>query len=302
MADDKAPNPEKSVSSAGSTPPMTSRQAAQRRLLAALLTADRLNGRLNKILSTSAGQERLFAFIQYTSHILHHLLASAPWIALQTRLSLLARLRSSNSRGPSDSASTGKAAAPSTATKKPRLLALSSLMSEARYILRLLDLPTLIAWGSATLKSPPADKTMYALTLLQVLANIIYQALENAAFLTTKGVIPEQLLKRWGGAAKVELWSTRAWLGHIVLQYFVLWRARELRKKAEIEELSEEKQKELKAEVRAWKKSLVNNVCWTPLCLHWSFENGIGFPGPLVGVGSFMAGAWGFADLWASTA
>ncbi|KAL4998561.1 hypothetical protein BDV10DRAFT_70936 [Aspergillus recurvatus] len=300
MADDKAPKSEKSESPAGSTPPVTSRQAAQRRLLAALLTADRFNGRLNTVLSTSAGQERVFAFIQYTSHIFHHLLASAPWIALQTRLSLLARLRSSAS--PSASTSTGKPTASPPATQKPPLLALSSLMSEARYMLRLLDLPTLIAWGSATLKSPPADKTMYALTLLQVLANVIYQALENAAFLTTKGVIPERLLERWGGAAKVELWSTRAWLGHIILQYFVLWRARELRKKAEAVGPSEEKREELKSEVRAWKKSLVNNVCWTPLCLHWSFENGIGFPGPLVGVGSFMAGAWGFADLWASTA
>ncbi|KAL4976854.1 hypothetical protein BDW66DRAFT_45023 [Aspergillus desertorum] len=297
MADDKEPNIEKSVSPTGSTPPMKSRQAAQRRLLAALFTADRFNGRLNKILSTSAGQERVFAFIQYASHILHHLLASAPWIAIQARSSLLTRFRSSTS----PSTSTRKSTASSPAAQKPPLLALSSLMSEARYMLRLLDLPTLIAWGSATLKSPPADKIIYSLTLLQVLANIIYQALENAAFLTTKGVIPGGFLKRWGGAAKVELWSTRAWLGHIILQYFVLWRARELRKKAEARGALEEKREELKADVRAWKKSLMNNICWTPLCLHWSFENGIGFPGPLVGVGSFMAGAWGFADLWAST-
>ncbi|RDW79154.1 uncharacterized protein DSM5745_06006 [Aspergillus mulundensis] len=296
MTDEKAPNTEKPLSPAGNTPPVSSRQAAQRRLLAALLTADRFNGRLNKILATSAGQERVFSFIQYTSHILHHVLASAPWIALQTRLSLLARLRSKTT--PSTAKPTPTP--PSTPQTSP-LLALSSLMSEARFMLRLLDLPQLIAWGSATLKSPPVDKTIYALTLLQVLANIIYQALENSAFLTTKGVIPKRFLARWGGAAKVDIWSTRAWLGHIILQYFVLWRARALRKKAEAEGESAEKREELNAEVKAWKKSLVNNACWTPLCLHWSFENGIGFPGHLVGVVSFMAGAWGFADLWAST-
>ncbi|KAL4903285.1 hypothetical protein BDW74DRAFT_54028 [Aspergillus multicolor] len=297
MADDKAPNTEKPVSPAGNAAPVSSRQAAQRRLLAVLLTADRFNGRLNTILATSAGQERIFSFIQYTSHILHHVLASAPWIALQTRLSLLARLRSKTAP------STVKPTTPSSSTPQTSpLLALSSLMSEARFMLRLLDLPQLIAWGSATLKSPPADKTIYALTLLQVLANIIYQALENAAFLTTKGVIPKRFLARWGGAAKVDIWSTRAWLGHIILQYFVLWRARVLRKKAEVKaEASPEKREELNAEARSWNKSLVNNACWTPLCLHWSFEDGIGFPGHLVGVVSFMAGAWGFADLWAST-
>ncbi|KAL4931903.1 uncharacterized protein BDV17DRAFT_255602 [Aspergillus undulatus] len=292
---DSSSNAEKPLSSAGgSSPPISSREAAQRRLLAALLTADRLNERVNKILSTASGQERTFAFMQYTSHALHHLLASAPSIALQTRLSLLARLRSSAQLQP------GKSNPTPTAQTSP-LLALSALMSQARFMLRLLGLPELIAWGSATLKSPPSDRIMYGLTLLQVLSNILYQFLENAAFLSSKGVIPARWLERYGSVGKWDLWSTRFWLGHIILQYFVLWRARELRNSAEEAGASREKQDALRAEVRAWKKSLVNNACWTPLCLHWSFEEGIGFPGPLTGFVSFLAGAWGFADLWAST-
>ncbi|KAL4778468.1 hypothetical protein BJX76DRAFT_139502 [Aspergillus varians] len=283
MADTAKPGP-----AGGNPPPVTSTEAAQRRLLAALKAADSFNGRLTKLTSTASGQERVFAFVQYTSHALHHVLASAPWIALQARLSLLARLRS----GPS----TGKST-PQTSS----LLALSSLMSQARYMLRLLGLPPLLAWGSATLKSPPSDNIMYTLTLLQVVSNVIYQSLENVAFLSAKGVIPKRLLERWGGTGKWDLWSTRAWLGHIILQYFVLWRARELHNAAQAEGASKEKQDALKAEVRAWKKSLVNNACWTPLCLHWSVENGIGFPGHLTGVVSFLAGAWGFFDLWAST-
>ncbi|KAI9375609.1 hypothetical protein BJX61DRAFT_102560 [Aspergillus egyptiacus] len=248
---------------------------------------------LYRIMSSAAGQERVFAFTQYTSHALHHLLVSAPWIALQTRLSLLARLRSNPTK--SESANT-------TAPQTSPLLALSSLMSQVRYTLRLLGIFPLLAWGSKTVKSPPSDPIMHALTLLQVVSNIIYQVLENVAFLSNKGVVSKRFIDRWGGAAKWDLWSVRAWFGHIFLQYFVLWRARALRRKAETEEVSKEKREELNAEVRAWKKSLVNNVCWTPLCIHWSLENGIGYPSPLTGFGSFLAGAWGFYDLWGSTA
>ncbi|KAL4883478.1 hypothetical protein BJY04DRAFT_184732 [Aspergillus karnatakaensis] len=291
MADDKAPSTEKSVSPAGgNSPPLPDKVAARRQLLAALKAADRINGRLDKIMSTASGQERVFAFLQYTSHALHHILSSAPWIALQTRLSLLARLRSTS---PSEK----PASQPSTSP----LLALSSLMSQARYLLRLQGLPSLLAWGSATLKSPPPDKIIYALTLLQVLSNIIYQFLENISFLTVKGIIPARVLDRYGGAGKWDLWSTRAWLGHIVLQYFVLWRAKVLREKAIAGGASKEEQNRLQGEVRAWKKSLVNNLCWTPLCLHWSVDGGVGFPGQLTGVVSFCAGAWGFYDLWNSS-
>ncbi|KAL2808238.1 hypothetical protein BJX63DRAFT_40132 [Aspergillus granulosus] len=285
MADDKASSPSK----ANTSP--TSKEAAQRRLLAALRAADIINGRLNKIMSSAAGQERVFAFVQYTSHILHHILTSAPWIALQTRLGLLARLRASS-----------KTTTPSTPQTSP-LLALSSLMSEARYMLRLLGLFPLLAWGTDTLQHPPSDPILHALTVLQVISNLIYQALENVAFLSNKGVVSKRFINRWGGAGKWDLWSTRAWFGHIVLQYFVLWRARELRRKAEAEAGdSKEKQAALSAEARAWKKSLVNNACWTPLCLHWSVEKGIGFPGHLTGFVSFLAGAWGFYDIWNSTA
>ncbi|KAL4807528.1 hypothetical protein BDV18DRAFT_135493 [Aspergillus unguis] len=291
---DKAANTEKPAGPAGS-PPATTKEVAQRRLLAVLLTADKLNGRLNKVMSTPAGQERVFAFVQYTSHILHHVLTSAPSVALQARLGLLARLQSTG-KSSSQSESQGST---------PPLLALSSLASQARFMLRLLGLPSLLAWGSSTIKSPPADKTIYILNLLQVLSNITYQFLENAAFLATKGVIPKRFLDKYGGDAKWSLWSIRAWLGHILLQYLVLWRARVLRKKDEAEAkaqgLTEAKQAALRAETRAWNKSLVNNVCWTPLCLHWCFEQGLGFPGHLTGLVSFMAGGWGFADLWAAT-
>ncbi|KAL4892254.1 hypothetical protein BDV59DRAFT_55116 [Aspergillus ambiguus] len=265
---------------------------ARRQLLAALQTADVTIGRLDKLMSSAYGQERVFAVTGYLTHALHHLLASAPGIALQTRLGLLARLNGAKS---------SKSPAPT----QSRLLALSALMSETRYALRLLGLVPLWTWGSATLRSPPRDRVLYGLTMLQVASNMVYQALENGGFLAAKGVVSKKWIDRWGGIDKWYLWSIRAWFGHIFLQFLVLWRQLVLRKR-KMDEAGEkttaEKQAELKAEIRAWRKSLVNNVCWAPLCLHWCFENGIGFPGSLSGVVSFMAGAWGVYDLWAATA
>ncbi|KAE8395781.1 hypothetical protein ETB97_011966 [Aspergillus alliaceus] len=288
----EAPNVGKSASPAGGSPSRpSSLNLAQHQLLAALRATDVTIGRLDKLMTSAYGQERIFAVTGYLTHALHHLLASAPWIALQTRLGLLARLRSKAKQTP-----------PNATSSQSRLLALSALMSETRYSLRLLGLFPLWTWGSATIKSPPSDRIIYTLTLLQVLVNMIYQALENVGFLASKGVISKKLIDRWGGIDKWYIWSTRAWFGHIFFQFFVLWREHVLRKRRMSGEVSKEKQEEsLKAELRAWKKSLVNNTCWAPLCLHWCFEKGIGFPDSLSGVVSFMAGAWGVYDLWTAT-
>lgn len=182
-------------------------------------------------------------------------------------------------------------------------------MSETRFTLRLLGLFPLWTWGSQTLKHPPADKPLYILTLLQVFVNVIYQALENVGYLAQKGIVSKRFVDRWGGIDKWYIWSTRAWFGHIFFQFFVLWRGTVLRRRKQMEVEKgeggvvgkEEKREALRKEIRAWRKSLVNNVCWAPLCLHWCFEKGIGFPEHLTGLVSFMAGAWEVWDSWVAT-
>ncbi|RAL14808.1 uncharacterized protein BO97DRAFT_441304 [Aspergillus homomorphus CBS 101889] len=310
--------------SAGASPPPTaipspspSLLRARRQLLAALRATDTTIERLDKLTTTAAGTERVLAVTGYLSHALHHLLASAPWLALQTRLSLLARLRRhrqhQHSSSPPKPPPTPPPTTPTTKPKPP-LLALSSLMSETRFTLRLLGLLPLWTWGAATLRSPPKDRILYILTLLQVVVNMIYQVLENGSYLAAKGVVPRRFIERWGGLVQWDLWSTRAWFGHIFLQFFVLARERTLRLRRREELASSSgggsgkgakdaklKDAEDEAEVRAWRKSLVNNVCWAPLCLHWCFEEGIGFPEHLTGLVSFMAGAWDFWDSWGRT-
>lgn len=191
--------------------------------------------------------------------------------------------------------------------------ALSSLASETRYNLRLFGLIPLWIWGSETIKNPPADPVIHVLTLLQVASNVAYQFLENGAYLAGKGVISKKFIDKYGGAAKWDLWSIRGWFGHIFLQFFVLWRERVLRNRrlaakraaagnVETKEVNAEEAEQLRLEIRNWKKSLLNNIVWAPLCLHWCFEKGIGIPDNLHGLISLGAGAWGIGDRWVATA
>lgn len=257
--------------------------------------------------TTSAGQERVLAAVGYFSHALHHLIAAAPWIALQTRLSLLSRIKQYKAHHEHEkavAATTPPAQQPAT----PPLLALSALCSETRYTLRLFGMIPLWRWGEQTLRNPPKDPYIHAITVVQVLANTVYQVLENGGFLASKGVVSKRFVDRWGGIEKWYLWSVRAWFSHIVLQFGILWRQYVMRKNraaaaaASGEKATDEDVEAQRLEVRAWRKSLMNCVFWAPLALHWSVEQGVGVPGNLTGIGGFMAGSWGFWDLWAATA
>ena len=143
--------------------------------------------------------------------------------------------------------------------------------------------------------------------------NVVYQAMENVAYLASKGIVSQKWLESRGPTlGRWYIWSTRAWLGHVLLEFVRLARERALRIKREEEAgdrvdgkvvNNEAEVKAAKAaELRSWKKSLVNNLFWAPLCVHWSLEQGAGVPDQLTGFISFMAGAWGLRDMWAATA
>ncbi|KAJ5558989.1 hypothetical protein N7461_002961 [Penicillium sp. DV-2018c] len=255
---------------------------AKQQVLAALTATDVTIRRLNLLLSEANGQERALATIQYVASMLHHLTASAPWIALQARMGILARLRGGSP--------TKSLAAASSASK---FKALSSLASETRYTLRLFGLLPLWIWGAETLKSPPADPILHVLTVLQVFSNVFYQILENVGYLSAKGIISKRFVDKYGGRAKFDIWSTRG----------CGWpRSAAAAGAVESKETKAEDSEATRLEIRAWKKSLVNNTIWAPLCLHWCVEKGLGIPDSMVGLISFGAGAWSLHDLWAATA
>ncbi|EEH49600.1 uncharacterized protein PADG_05679 [Paracoccidioides brasiliensis Pb18] len=305
---------------AQSSPEASGIAAARTASLCALAKMDVAIRRLDKFTSTANGLERFLAVVQYNSQMIHYLLASPPLRALLARAHALSRpyvIRRSKSQAPP----------PNTAPTPPPpspFLALSSLMSETRTTLRLLGLLSLWSWGSATLRKPPTDPILCAIACTQVTANVLYQILENVAHLASKGVLNRRAVERWGSLGKWYVWSTRAWLAHVLLEFVRVWReyvlAREMRKKnaelrgdvgdtekggrdeEEEEEEEGEKKSARRAEVSGWKKSLLNSLAWLPLCVHWSFEGGVGVPDQLVGLLSMAAGAWGVHDMWNVTA
>ncbi|OJJ44904.1 hypothetical protein ASPZODRAFT_120195, partial [Penicilliopsis zonata CBS 506.65] len=278
----------KTISPAGSAA-----TGAAARSLRALAAVDVILQRIDSLISTADGQERLLGMIGHLAHTLHHFLV----LLHPLRLRIAKYRKNANTEPPSGS---------------PSLLALSALISETRYTLRLFGLVQLWAWGSEAIHNPPADRTIRAITLAQVASNIIYQILENVPYLASKGVGSKRFIERRGGFTKWDLWSTRFWLGHILLEFLRLWRQSVLMRRqtegttgtdAEESEEDKETQKEdLRRAVRAWRKSLLNNFIWAPLCLHWSFERGIGVPGSVTGFFSFLAGTWALVDAWRDTA
>ena len=243
-----------------------------------------------RLMATAAGQERVFAFTGYLSHMLHHLLTLGPWMSLQMQPGYPAPLKGKT-----------KLAAPHTIPVKHRLLALSMLMSETRYTLRLLGVFQLWTGGSKILRYPPCDPVLHSLKLLQLVVDVVYQVLENVGYLASKGIIAKRFVEQRGGVDKWYLQSRRFWFGHIILQLISLWREGVVRKTRIVRNPVDERDAGLQAEIRTWKQKLISNICWSPLFLHWCFEKGIGFPDKLSGALGATAGAWSFYDMWAAT-
>jgi hypothetical protein len=154
---------------------------------------------------------------------------------------------------------------------------------------------------------------------VEVFSIFVYQILENVAYLASKGIGGNRLVKRYGGIGAWYLWSTRAWFGYILLEFVRLARESVLfqqkeeeqkRHRAErisagekmVSETCKEQDEARQQEIRNWRKSLVNNLAWAPLCVHWSLQKGIGVPESLTGFISLLAGIWGAYDSWRATA
>ncbi|CRK09975.1 hypothetical protein BN1723_009111 [Verticillium longisporum] len=105
------------------------------------------------------------------------------------------------------------------------------------------------------------DKTI---AWAQFITLVLFQSLENAYFLSGKGVFgltPAQ-------QAKAARWSTRSWSAYVGLEIGRLLIERQRRKTGDV---TSAEHKEWKA---AWQRSFVRNVAWAPLTVHWSTADG----------------------------
>ncbi|KAK9318068.1 hypothetical protein V1522DRAFT_396666 [Lipomyces starkeyi] len=147
-----------------------------------------------------------------------------------------------------------------------RMRTLSSLISDIRIFHRLWGLVGLLRWAIATLQSPPKDALLKAVAFAQVVSNILYQPLENIAYLGSHEIIPVS-------KAKINrLWvvSSRLWAAHVILEFVRLGREKYLARSKDAEKTAESKTADT-----LWRRQLLVNGAYFPLTIHWSLETGV---------------------------
>jgi hypothetical protein len=294
------PTPFEPRSPSSSGPPSATRL---RKLHLLLFRTDRTLTRLTTILSTPAGQDTLLATLGYTLQFLHSSLNAL----LATHLHLLAEriLKAVSSSLLPGETLVASLPAPKTATLLARLSTasknLSDLVADYRIFVRIWGLLAIYQWGRSLVVDRPKDRTLMRITLAQVGVNVVYQVLENVAYLGQHGIIrrsERQQARDW-------VWSSRFWAAHVLLEFVRLWRVRHLWDKKGVEgtEESEEKEAKIKRkeEVDAWWRELLINACYAPMTVHWSVESGT-MSDELVGLLGAIAGGIGLREMWKKSA
>ncbi|KAL2048382.1 hypothetical protein N7G274_000293 [Stereocaulon virgatum] len=244
---------------------------------------------LNRLLSTTSHLDTTLLTTTYTLHLLHSLLTHRPHLSPR-----LARLTSS-------------------------LTPLTSLLDELRIILRLWGLLGIYTWGASTYLHPPKDAVVKAITWSQVCACAVYQALENGAYLSSRGVMG------WGKerVAKAWVWSGRMWMVHVGLELVRLGYEFSQFGSAG-ERMAEGKKEDVegsgvvggeKGEVvvvvgrdgeekqrwERWRREVVVNAAYAPMTVHYSLEEGPLSEGAIGALGVVVA--WlTFGKAWKETA
>lgn len=253
---------------------------------------------LNRILSTPSATDSLLCTIQYSTLASSTLLSTLSLRRLHSQvLSLLSLARAL----PADTTiliAPSAIQAPALLRLSQALKALSALISDFRIFVRLWGLLGIYGWAKGLAASPPGDRVLEGVAWAQVLVNVAYQALENAAYLASKGVLPGWDARR---QASAWMWSSRFWAAHVGLEFTrlaYLWseRRRAGQKGKEKDALGGEEEAD-----GAWRRDLVSNAAYAPLTVHWSLEEGM--VGDFwVGVLGTVAGGVGFAQVWKNTA
>lgn len=272
------------------------------------IRTDNLLTHLSRVLATSQGVEASLCTLCYSLTLLHALLTRAvskqyEHLALQlaTKTSLLGVTTVTTLPPP-------QTRLRSTASS---IKALADLIEDFRIFTRLWGLVNIYTWARETYLKPPRDPTIKILVWAEVGTSIIFQFLENTAYLASKNVLRGETWAR--RETKWMAWSNRFWMAQVLLEGLRLLRVRQLRFKEDFGAQSKVKdagqdEKAVKiasAELKErWKRDFWANAGWFPLTLHWSYEDVEHSPvsETVFGLAGLVPGIVGFKQVWADTA
>ena len=332
-ADPGIPLPSQIAASSNSAKPISKPTSVASALASLPSNTDAFLGRLQKCLSTPSGTDTILLLLCYSSKFLSNVLASASISTLHHRArQLVALALSIPAKSGSNASATVAAAevllAPASATGLPahlmalstRLKALSGMLSDVRAFSRLWGLLGMYFWAKRLLLRKPAvaagTKPPKAIDTAVSYASlgtcIIFQAMENVAYLGSKNIIPVSP-KRQGELFR---WSSRFWALYVGLDLGRLLRElvdrrntrqerRVARAKAAAEnmdpaaavEAGRSLEDEEKEWLVKWRRQFLKQCAWAPLTMHYSAEKGLIGEG-MIGLLGSVPGILQIGELW----
>ncbi|KAI0115846.1 hypothetical protein GGR51DRAFT_555720 [Nemania sp. FL0031] len=302
-------------SSAPPAPAAKPRPFPLRELLAATPSnVDAFLAHLQRCMATPTGIDTVLLFVCYSSRLTSAVLTSLVQPALQRSAARLIALAASLPPSATllfsakDLPSNGVALVLELAK---RLKALSSLTSEARTFLRLWGLlgmyfwarRLILKWRQPKQEDSSSDKFETTIAWSQLTACIIFQALENGYYLASKGVLG------WAPATqgKAARWSARFWGSFVGLELLRLaYESSKRGRRSRADKFAGGKtvavvEREEREWADNWRKTVVRNLAWAPLTVHWSLEQGL-VSEMAVGALASIPSVLQIRDLWRNTA
>lgn len=162
-----------------------------------------------------------------------------------------------------------------------RLKTLYSHLSDIRTFIRLWGSLDYAEWAVSSLNNKNPDNVLRYVDYGQIVACMLYQILENIAYVGSHGIISMST------PVENRLWSVSCimWAIHVQLDFVKFIRERQLRKKLEAEQGEKADLAAIKLADKEWLRTFLINCCYTPLSIHWSFETGF--------LPDFLVGAFG---------
>ncbi|KAH6664377.1 hypothetical protein F5X68DRAFT_217791 [Plectosphaerella plurivora] len=308
------PVPPSSAEAAPPTPksPKTPTNPIHLALAAAPGNIDAFLTHLHRCMQTPSGIDTVLLLVGYSARLSANILDAASRSAIESSVHRLIALAFSLPPNTTFLLASAPRAAPLAAIAiklATRLRALSALLSESRTFLRSWALLGVYLWGKGlllpllsarksagekddamTAEKTAAEKLDRTIAFAQFSSIAVFQALENAYFLSSKGVFGLSPAQQ-GKAAR---WSVRSWMVFVGLELGRLIIERHRKQGEDVQSA------EHKAWKETWRRTLIRNLAWAPLTVHWSF-NGYLSDTAISALGT-VPGIIGIRQLWKDTA